>query len=308
MKKFKILSVILCFTLLTGTALLSQTRKTKSAPVSSLYNDGKIDYATSAAKFTIASEDALSAVKAIFYKIDKGEFAEYKQAISIADEGLHTIYYYSVDNVGNKSSTVAYPVVIDNTPPDVVLSPDFKPYSANKKLYVPITTKYSINASDALSGVKIMEYSIDGGKYIEYTKPFTIDKPGEHTIKYRATDNVGNISEEKSLTVFVDNVKPAVKIIPAGSFFEKDKKQYAPKSFQYQIEASDTESGVAKILVSIDGGDYVIYESPISIEKEGEHTISAKAIDNVGNESDEVKLTFMVDATPPKVELTPSAK
>jgi len=291
-----------------STSIAQQAKTTKEALQPGLYNNGKVDYATSGIKFSIAGEDVLSSVKSIFYKIDKGEYVEYKEPISIAEEGLHTIYYYSVDNVGNQSTTVAYPVVIDNTPPDVILSADLKLYSANNKLYGSIATKYSIVAADLLSGVKVIEYSIDGGTYTTYTTPFTIDKAGEHTIKYKATDNVGNVSEEKQLTVFVDNVKPIVKIVPSGKFFEKDKKQYAPRNFQYQIEASDTESGVNKILVSIDNGEYVIYKSPITIEKEGDHTISAKAVDNVGNISDEVKLTFTVDVTPPKVELKPVGK
>ncbi len=268
----------------------------------SIYNDGVIDYATSAASFAIASEDVLSAVKSVMYKIDDGKYEEYKTPISIKDEGTHIIYYYSIDNVGNKSVESIYKVVIDNTAPEVSIVPNVKLYTADNKNYAPLSCEYILKASDNLSGVKKIEYAIDKGQYQEYKTAIKLTA-GEHTIKYRAVDNVGNASAEKSLTVVVDGKSPELKIIPSGQFYKKGNKQYAPKSFQYQIEATDTESKIAKILVAIDNGNFVIYDTPISIDQEGEHTIKAKAIDNVGNESAVASLSFIVDNTPPKLEL-----
>ncbi len=280
----------------------------ESKTEATVYNDGKIDYVTSALKFNLAGSDNISDIKSLYYKIDKGDFIEYKTPFSISEEGQHTIYYYSDDNVGNQSKTIAYSVIIDNTPPEVSISYDYKLYGTKDKVYASGVVKYSIIASDSLSGVKTIEYSIDSGKYETYTNPFSVEKAGDHIIKYRAIDNVGNSSAEKTFSIFVDTEKPVVKIIPSGKFYIKDNKQYAPKNFQYQIEASDTESGVGKIIFSIDGGEYIVYESPITITKEGEHTIVAKAIDNVGNISDETKVSFVSDSTPPAIELKPLGK
>ncbi len=272
-----------------------------------VYNDGTIDYASSTVSFTIAGEDTLSAVKSIMYKIDNGEYAEYKSPITIKDEGEHIIYYYSIDNVGNKSPESSYKVYIDNTAPDVMLVPSVKLFKNGDNNYAPLSCEYTLLASDNGAGVSKIEYAIDNGQYQEYNAPIKLTE-GSHTIKYRAIDNVGNVSKEKTLSVIVDNKAPDIKIIPSGKFFEKDGKNYAPQNFQYQIEATDTDSDVAKVLISIDNGNYVVYEGPITFNKEGEHTIKAKAIDNVGNTSNEVDLTFILDKTPPKVELNPAQK
>lgn len=306
--KSKIILFMFILLLAFSQSILAQKGQPAPPVDSIIYNDGKVDYATSSAKFSIASKDTISEVKSILFKVDKGDFIEYQKSLSIPEEGPHTIYYYSIDNVGNQSTTIAYPVVIDNTPPDVSLSPDFKLYSANNKLYAPLAAKFSIVASDALSGVKSIEYTLGASKYQPYKTPITIGKAGDETIKFKATDFVGNTAVEKTLSFFVDNVKPMVKIIPSGSFYQKNNRNYAPKSFQYTIEASDTESGIARILVSLDGGEFVVYESPISFETEGDHTIVAKAIDNVGNTSDEIRQAVTVDISPPNVELKPEVK
>ncbi len=304
--KFKIPSLLVVLVLFFTPVIIVAQNKPAAPPAqpeAQIYNDGVIDYATSSTAFTIASEDVLSAVKSVMYKVDDGQYAEYKDAISIKDEGTHLIYYYSIDNVGNKTPESIYKVVIDNTAPEVILVPNVKLFtSVDKKNYAPLACEYILTASDNLSGVKRIEYAVDAGQYTEYTVPVKLTE-GEHTIKYRAVDNVGNTSAEKVLTVVVDNKAPELKIISSGEFYKKDDKQYAPKSFQYQIEATDTDSQVAKILVAVDSETFVIYESPIVLDKEGDHTIKAKAVDNVGNESPVSILSFTLDNTPPKVKL-----
>jgi hypothetical protein len=39
------------------------------------------------------------------------------------------------------------------------------------------------------------------------------------------------------------------------------------------------------------------------IDSQGEHTIEAKAVDNVGNESETKKVSFSVDVNPPTTEI-----
>ncbi len=288
--------------------LISSGLIAQESGTTGIYNDGKIDYATSKVSFSLTGSDNLSDIKTVMYRIDAGEYVEYQNPISIAEEGLHTVYYYSIDNVGNKSPEFAYSVIIDNTAPEVNITPSVKLYEKDGKFYAPANVKYFLSAIDNAAGVKLIEYSVDGGDYTAYNEPITLDKGGDHTIKYRATDNVGNVSAEKTLAVFMDDTKPTVKIVPSGNFYVKGGKNYAPRSFTYTVEAIDSESGIEKILVSIDGGEFTLYQGPISIDKEGEHTITAKAVDNVGNISDEVKLTFIIDITPPQIELKPTTQ
>ncbi|MCX7998070.1 MAG: hypothetical protein N3A69_03840, partial [Leptospiraceae bacterium] len=63
-------------------------------------------------------------------------------------------------------------------------------------------------------------------------------------------------------------------------------------------------SGIAKILVKVDDAtEFVPYVEELSFNTSGEHKIQAKAIDNVGNESDVVTVTFLYDIKPPQTSI-----
>jgi hypothetical protein len=51
-----------------------------------------------------------------------------------------------------------------------------------------------LTASDVGSGLDKVEYSLDGQPFAAYTKPLSVNQPGEHTLAYRATDKAGNMS------------------------------------------------------------------------------------------------------------------
>ena len=48
-----------------------------------------------------------------------------------------------------------------------------------------------------------MEYSLDGQPFVPYSRPITVNQPGNHTIAYRATDKAGNVSGTGSVTFTV---------------------------------------------------------------------------------------------------------
>lgn len=279
--------------------------KKTSTSIASIYNDGNINYATSQMTFSLVSGDSIAGRKFLKYKIDSGNYEEYKNAFNIKDEGMHTVHYNSIDNVGNQTPDTLYSVIIDNTPPDVIIVSSAQLFSKDGKVYAPAAAEFTLKANDLGCGVKSVMYAIDKGNSTAYASSIKFSITGDHSIAYKASDNLGNTSQEKTFKIFIDSNKPLVKITPSGILFEKAGKKYAPAAFQYSIEAADTESGISKVLVSIDNGKYVFYENPIVFSKEGEHSINAKAIDNVGNESAGVSVSIVVDSTPPKVELKP---
>jgi drug/metabolite transporter (DMT)-like permease len=63
-----------------------------------------------------------------------------------------------------------------------------------------------------------------------------------------------------------------------------------------ELTATDATSGVARIEVSIDGGPWTTYASPISFEAIGRHVLAFHAVDNAGNE--EAIRVLVVDAVP----------
>lgn len=61
---------------------------------------------------------------------------------------------------------------------------------------------------------------------------------------------------------------------------------------------------VDTIYYRIDGGAWKVYTGPITISVDGEHTVEAYAVDEVGNPSEICIKTFKIDATAPTVTIT----
>ena len=73
----------------------------------------------------------------------------------------------------------------------------------------------TLAASDAGSGVAKTEYAIDGGAWQVYTAPF-VAPVGEHTIRYRSTDNAGVVEAEKSVAIKVRANSTEVPVVIGG--------------------------------------------------------------------------------------------
>jgi hypothetical protein len=68
--------------------------------------------------------------------------------------------------------------------------------------------------AEVSSGVAKIEYQIDGGAWQTYTGTagFKLTTDGKHTVKYKATDKVGNVEVEKTITqnLWLDKTKPTI--------------------------------------------------------------------------------------------------
>ena len=294
--------------------------------VGNIYNDGKNTYATSQAKFELTATDNISNLDFIEYKIgDVSQFSVYGHPFGIEKEGPHKIMYRSVDRVGNREEDNIFNVIIDNTGPYMNFALNKAPIVIDGKRYLAPGTKLEIRATDNYSGVKSVEYSTNGSDWQPYKDGIVLDKPGAAQLKYRAIDNLGNKSENLSgfststpgqgaspedlaviNSLYVENTPPVVMITPAKRFINVDGKQYAMRSNSYLVEAQDAESGVANIFVKVDNAaEWQIYSGKLTFQTEGPHSIEAKAVDKVGNESQPLKVEFIVDDNPPKSTIRP---
>ena len=73
-----------------------------------------------------------------------------------------------------------------------------------------------MEATDAGIGVSHIEYSLDNGvTWKRYDEGLTIIKEGKNTIQYRAIDKVHNVSETKTLEVFITpaSVESAISLV-----------------------------------------------------------------------------------------------
>jgi len=111
---------------------------------------------------------------------------------SVFTEGISTVNYAAKDNADNFEPSKTFTVKIDKS----------NPISRHTLTAGAQETSFTLNASDAVSGVSNIFYSIDGATAQIYSAPFTVSNTGGHSVSYYAKDFAGN--EETPRTVFIN--------------------------------------------------------------------------------------------------------
>lgn len=291
----KVSVILLMLTMVLGTVTAQQRR---------IFNDGQVDFAPSAARFVLSVPGMDSAVARIHYSINGGAVQEYTGPVQLRQEGRNIITYRATDISGNVSPEQVYTVIIDDTAP--VLSGTVRGAShigANNRVFIRPDTAVILDAFDALSGVQSIHVSLDGRNFFRYSDAAFISETGEHTGYAYAVDNVGNQSQTLSMTVTVDGTAPEVRILPQTALVVSAGDRFSPRGNQFRVEAMDAHSGVADIQVSINRQEFVTYTGPITVNTLGFQSIRARAVDNLGNQSGTVELTFTVRADSPRPQI-----
>ena len=158
----------------------------------------------------------------------------------------------------------------------------------------------AVNATDAGSGVERVEYAIgDTGPWQPYTTPVVIDQVGSHRVRYRAVDKAGNAAAEKTVA-FTVVAPPASDTTPpvTGATVEGTRNSNGAyiNSAKVTVSATDDHggSGVAAIEYSLDGGPYLAYTAPVSVDRAGTHSVTYRARDKAGNTSEPRTVSFTV--------------
>lgn len=169
-------------------------------------------------------------------------------------------------------------VSLDSVPPVTQVSPSG--LRGNGLWYIgPILV--TLSATDVDSGVASTSWRLDGGPWHTYAAPFQVQAQGNHTVDYRSVDRAGNMEAAHTAPLSLDSIPPtlAIQTPVNGSVVAAD-------SVSVQWTVSDSGSGVALVLFSVDGGLF----SPVSGSSrtlqglaDGNHSVSFRAIDVAGN-------------------------
>ncbi|EQA46670.1 bacterial group 3 Ig-like protein [Leptospira broomii serovar Hurstbridge str. 5399] len=266
----------------------------KNDPSASIYVNFKN------AVFEIDAVDDSSQVDYVEYKIDDSDYIRYSGPVYLSKEGLAKISYRSVDKAGNKEALRTVQILVDNTAPELKLTANegsLKNISGNT--FASRNVSYTISATDALSGIKEVKFSVNGGEYKSYEgQPMRLEKQGVNWIRVTAIDKSGNNTDMLTV-VTVDDEKPNVEIISSIPLISINGKQFVKQGTVFSVKAGDSLSGVSQTLYKIDKGEWTSFTKPIAVTTSGEHSIEVRAVDNVGNESDLKKVSFVVDMEPP---------
>ncbi|MFF9136364.1 OmpL47-type beta-barrel domain-containing protein [Streptomyces albogriseolus] len=169
----------------------------------------------------------------------------------------------------------------------------------------------ALEATDEGSGVDHVEYVLDDEEVWQpYTAPVVVDQVGTHTVRYRALDRAGNVSEEKSAGFTVvapptdDTTPPETSATVDG---EKNADGHYIDMATVTVTASDTGSGVNTIEYALGAdGAWQPYAGPVMVHEAGTHTVRYRATDKAGNVAAEKSVAFTVVAAPPQ-DTTPPA-
>jgi surface antigen len=131
-----------------------------------------------------------------YYTVNGGSQNTYNGPITLNQEGIYNVNYYSVDAIGNTESTKSTTVKIDWTPP-VTAGTATGPRDTNGLFRNNVTV--GLNGTDNLSGVDYEKYSLNGGtSYTTLTgatNTFPITGNGVSRALYYSTDIAGNIEQ-----------------------------------------------------------------------------------------------------------------
>ncbi len=283
----------------------------KSSPKTSyeVHKDLYENIISSRSKVSLKSDDAQGVgIESIYYRLDDGPEKKYVSPFSGAylQQGDHKLVFYAKDNVGNVENKNIFDFFVDKTPPVIVQEILGKSFFAGGKEYSSGRSQLKLTSFDNKAGVKEVNYSLNGGEYKKYEKPFMLSNvTGNLTVKAYALDNVNNRTEsiesgDKTTIPYVDLTGPSIKHGFSGPIFVMRDTAYISKKTKIMLTAEDLESGLERIEYSINDDSVHNYNDEFSVEKQGVHIIKVTGYDNVENTSS-TEFAVVTDNTGPEI-------
>jgi hypothetical protein len=231
----------------------------------------------------INAADADAGLYKTFISVNGEPYKEYAHQVVFDKEGLYEIKVYSVDNLGNKEDEVTRRFIVDSTPPSSALSVEGDKHENTLSGRAIL----SLTAVDSF-GVNNIKYRLDSSEFAVYQKPIQTARitEGEHTLKWFASDKVGNIEFEQTYTFFVDKTPPMVFEEIVGNSYMVGDKEFSSGRSQLKVAAVDNKAGVKEIYYSLNSGEFIKYEKPVLLSDiMGTMNVKSYAVDNVNNRS-----------------------
>lgn len=174
-----------------------------------------------------------------------------------------------------------------------------KTFAKSGMIFLKGAATITLEASDELSGLENIYYSLDGKAFSLYSSSVRLDEEREYLLACFAVDHVGNAEKPKEVRIFPDLSPPLSAVEISGEHFEN----ILSGRSKILLKAEDKGMGVERILYRIDSSDWRNYQNPVStgLLEQGEHTLAYCAVDLTGNREEEKAYTFSLDKTPPVI-------
>jgi len=245
----------------------------------------KVHHVKPPCSITFSASDDLAGLESIFVSIDGSPYFECIDTVSLTEEKLHTVRFFSVDKVGNMEKPSEIKILVDGTPP----TSELEILGDRSENIISARSSIILKSVDLL-GVKKIVYQIDEGQEFRYGMPIKASTlmEGEHTIAYFGEDFSGNKEVAKQFTFFVDKSAPIVFVEIMGNSYVLNGKSYSSGRSQLKVTAVDNKAGVSNIFYTINGKQPTEYTKPVYLsELIGTLSITAFATDKVNNKTSE---------------------
>ena len=147
----------------------------------------------------------------------------YTDIVRINNEGFYVIYVKLVDNNDKVSYINSDLLVLDNSGSDITINAFGNQWSGlnNNQIYIDHTFNFSVSATDALSGVKTIEYYLSNTSindmnsisWVTYNGNIPVNNVGEYILYVKVTDGCDFVTYASSPIIIYDgyvvsNLKP----------------------------------------------------------------------------------------------------
>lgn len=236
---------------------------------------------------TLASQDNLSGIASLEYSWDGSNYSPYTKPIAVEKNGRQTLFFRSVDKVGNAEPVKQIGFVVDGTAPasDLKLVGGLgRPAVVNGRNYVSDSVAFNLTAQDDASKLKQVWVQVDGAKPQAYIKPLYFLQEGPHTLAYYSEDNVGNRETMKTMSFYTVSAAPKAMAQVIGKVINTGGINYARRDFALKLEAQDNVVGLERIEFKTEAdGEFKTYLEPIRFTTPGYHSVTYRSVDRAGN-------------------------
>jgi hypothetical protein len=248
-----------------------------------------------------------------YYYIDTSPPILYIGPFTVPTEGAHTIYYYSIDNLGNIEDTKEFEIIVDNTPP--ITSIDIgEPNFVYEDTWITSTTEFTFSAEDGgliPVGVNIIIYRIWNRTWSEwdiYQNGFTLGvNDGIRYIEFYSTDWLGNEEAAQNRSYIVDDTPPTVAISEGDPKYKADPDDILNVTSATTFVLSAIEDGVGlnyaeyRIWDNGSWSEWYEYTDEFGLGPDnGTRYVEWLSVDYLGNEGGTSYETYFVDNIPPE--------
>jgi hypothetical protein len=228
-------------------------------------------------------------------------YATSKAWTLFGSEGSNTVWVRFMDVAGNISTQSPDSIILDTVPPSGSIL-----INAGATYATSPNVNLTLSATDATSGVSLMQFSNDGASWslleaYNTTKPWSLTAgEGTKTVFVRFKDAAGNTSGTFTDSIVVDT------IAPSGSITINSGVQYTNStSVLLTLSATDATSGLNRMRFSNDNVNWSGWQAYGTSKTwtlpsvEGTQTVYVQFDDNAGNASGNFTDTIILDTIAP---------